>query len=137
MEPNFRAGKSKVPIHCFDRIKGAIFFPRSMVATSHKQLFGVNEKLIEYLYKQLKEFGPSEKPMAEQFKKLRESYRRMLTKWHNHDAEVLLYSRNRDLITHKRYVTSAGIPVGDQISNRTKDRWGILLRSYQFQRARV
>jgi hypothetical protein len=81
----------KLPNQCFDRIKGAIFFPRSMVATSHKQQFGLNEKLLEYLYREPKELDQSTaggKKMADQYKKLRTNFRKVLQTWHNFDAEV-------------------------------------------------
>jgi hypothetical protein len=81
----------KLPNQCFDRIKGAIFFPRSMVATSHKQQFGLNEKLLEYLYREPKEQDQSTaggKKMADQYKKLRTNFRKVLQNWHNFDAEV-------------------------------------------------
>ncbi len=97
MEPTLTARRVptmqqlKLPNQCFDRIKGAIFFPRSMVATSHKQQFGLNEKLLDYLYKEPKELDQSTaggKKMADQYKKLRTNFRKVLQTWHNFDAEV-------------------------------------------------
>jgi hypothetical protein len=85
----------KLPNQCFDRIKGAIFFPRNMVATSHKQQFAVNEKLLEYLYKEPRELDvttPGGQLMASQYKKLRVNFRKILQHWHTFDAEVLTAS---------------------------------------------